>query len=91
MTETFQPQSHSALWLNAASLSHPLKMAPYDWGGGGGGGGVSDELVDNGRLEIYFGGEWGMVCDETFGFKEVDMVCKQLGFSSARLYSNDPE
>ncbi len=33
MTETFQPQSHSALRLNAVSLSHPLKMAPYDWGG----------------------------------------------------------
>lgn len=34
-----------------------------------------------GRLEIKYRGTWGTVCDDDFGQKEVEVVCKSLGHS----------
>ena len=35
-----------------------------------------------GRVEICFGGIWGIVCDDYWDNTEVTVVCRQLGFSS---------
>ena len=42
----------------------------------------------SGRLEIYYSGEWGTVCDDFFGQTEADVACRQLGYDSANEYGS---
>ena len=42
-----------------------------------------------GRLEIYYNGQWGTVCDDEFAKPEADVACRQLGFIEALYYGSN--
>ncbi|XP_035276790.1 HHIP-like protein 1 [Anguilla anguilla] len=46
---------------------------------------------DRGRVEIYIGGEWGMVCDDLWDERSAGVACRQLGYSRALKASKQAE
>lgn len=50
---------------------------------------VDGSSPSEGRLELFYSGEWGTVCSASFTIVEANVVCRQLGYSGALTYYND--
>ena len=41
----------------------------------------SSSVVREGRLEVYYNGQWGSVCDHAFSDVAATVACRALGFT----------
>ena len=51
---------------------------------------VSGSSYNEGRVEVYYSGRWGTVCNDGWNDDYASRVCRQLGFGSGELANFGP-
>ena len=46
---------------------------------------VDGSAYTEGRVEVYYNGEWGTICDNNWDSIKAKIVCMQLGFGSLSI------
>lgn len=41
-----------------------------------------------GRVEIFYHGKWGTICDSMWSHENAEVACRQLGFSGGKAVTN---
>ena len=49
---------------------------------------VDGGSYNEGRVEVYYNGEWGTVCDNNWSKSKAEMVCVELGLGSSGIPEN---
>ena len=76
------PQSSNATYGIWVECNHTIAYGSIRLVGHG-----QTNAESGGRLEIFIEGQWGTVCAATFGSREADVACQQLGYYRALWYN----
>ena len=60
-------------YLNISFVSHNRRKRPT----------ISGSTPSAGRVEIFYDGQWGTICDHGWDMNDANVLCKQLGFPQA--------